>query len=46
MGKTLSQVMRAMAVGLLEAGWSLSKVTEAVRSTKSEVSRIKASVRR
>ena len=43
MGRTLSQIMRAKAVGLLEAGWSLSKVAEALGSTKRGVSRIKAS---
>ena len=37
--------MRAKAVGLLEAGWSLSKVAEAVGSPKSGVSRIKARLR-
>ena len=37
--------MRAKAVGLLEAGLSLSKVAETVVSTKSGISRIKARLR-
>ena len=43
--RTLSQAMRAKAVGLLEAGRSLSKVAEAEGATKSGVSRIKKRLR-